>query len=228
MRPVPSSRVTRCYTDVTATSLAMSMISAALASRNSEELFSIINAIPTLDTISQLTDAFIELSRQNPAKTDDYASTLTSATNSWKVSKTNIDPGAPQDESFEGLLIRYFYNALTAMLHESSTPFIQPSNSYIIASFVSGTAIRRGLCFSSAQIGHITRGLHFSGSEYTTRWGPERYEINAVGACVHLIAAGKEVYNGGLIEEAELNKRLRKIESCIRDPAAMRILKVSP
>ena len=44
---------------------------------------------------------------------------------------------------------------------------------------------------------------------------------------MHLIAAGKEVYNGGLIEEPELNKRLRKIESCIRDPAGMKILKVN-
>ncbi len=205
----------------------MSMISAALASCNSEELLSIINASPTLDTISQLTDAFIELSRQNPEKTDDYASALTSAKNSWKVPKTNGDPSAPQDESFEGLLIRYFYNALTAMLHESSTTYIQPSNSYIVASVVSGTAIRRGLCFSSAQIGHIFRGLHFSGSDYKSHWGPERYEINAVGACVHLIAAGKEVYNGSLIEEAELKKRLRKIKSCIKDPAGLRILEVS-
>ncbi len=206
----------------------MSMISAALASCNSEELLSIINASPTLDTISQLTDAFIELSRQNPEKTDDYASALTSAKNSWKVSETNIgDSSAAQDKSFEGVLIRYFYNALTAMLHESSTTFIQPGNSYIVASIVSGTAIRRGLCFSSAQIGHITRGLHFSGSDYKSHWGKERYEINAVGACVHLIAAGKEVYNGSLIEEAELNKRLRKIKSCIKDPAGMRILKVS-
>ena len=205
------------------------MISAALASCDSEELLSIINASPTLDTISQLTDAFILLSQQNPEKTDNYASALVSAQNSWKVSRTNVgDPSAPEDETFEGLLIRYFYNALTAILHESSTPFIQPRNSYIVASVISGTAIRRGLCFSSAQIGHITRGLHFCGSDYKSHWGPERYEINAVGACMHLVAAGKEVYRGGLIGEAELNKRLRNIESCIKDPAGKRILKVSP
>ena len=190
-------------------------------------LLSIINASPTLDTISQLTDAFIELSRQNPEKTDDYASALTSAKNSWKVPETNVgDSSAPQDKSFEGILLRYFYNALTAMLHESSTTYIQPSNSYIVASFVSGTAIRiskRYLFLFS------TNRTYFSGFTllWVGHWGPERSEINAVGECVHLIAAGKEVYNGSLIEEAELKKRLRKIESCIKDPAGLRILEVS-
>jgi hypothetical protein len=49
------------------------------------------------------------------------------------------------------------------------------------------------------------------------------YEINAVGGCVHLLAAGKEVYTG-----AELNKKLRKIESHIKDSVGKRIFKVSP
>jgi hypothetical protein len=36
------------------------------------------------------------------------------------------------------------------------------------------------------------------------------------------------LYKGGLIAEAELNKGLREIESCIKDPAGKRILKVRP
>ena len=45
-----------------------------------------------------------------------------SSKHSWKVPETNVgDSTAPQDKNFEGLLIRYFHNALTAMLHESST-----------------------------------------------------------------------------------------------------------
>ena len=207
----------------------MNMISAALASCNAEELLSIINANPTLDTVTRLTDAFIELSRENPEKTEVYASGLVAAQNSRKVSKINVgDPGVPRDEDFKSVLYRYIYNALTAILYEDSTPSIQPSNSYIVASVISGTAIRTGLCFSSAQIGEITRGLHFSGSDYKSYWGPGRYEINAVGACVHLVAAGKEVYKGNLIEKAELKKRLRDIGSCIKNPVGKRILEVNP
>ena len=203
-------------------------ISGVLASGNSEEIILTINANPTLDTVIQLSESFIELSMEHLAKTDVYASALVAAKESGKVSMIDVgDPGAPRYEEFDRVLNRYIYNALTSILYETSTTSIQPDNNYIVASIISGTAIRTGLCFSSAQIGEIALGLHFSGSDYKLQWGPERYEINAVGACVHLVATGKEVYKGGLIEEAELKKRLGKIGKFIKDPAGKRILEVS-
>jgi len=202
-------------------------ISDALASGNSEEIISTINANPTLDTVIQLSEAFIELSREQLAKTDVYASALVAAKESGKVSMIDVgDPGAPRYEEFDRVLNRYIYNALTSILYETSTTSIQPDNNYIVASIISGTAIRTGLCFSSAQIGEIALGLHFSGSDYKLQWSPERYEINAVGACVHLVATGKEVYKGCLIEEAELKKRLGKIGKFIEHPAGKRMLEV--
>lgn len=103
-------------------------------------------------------------------------------------------------------------------------PFIQPSNSYIVASVISSTAIGRGLCFSSAQIGHIILGLHFSGSNYQSHWGPERYEINAVGGMHELGCGGDGGLQGG---SDRRNRRLREIEGCIKDPAGKRILEVN-
>jgi len=202
-------------------------ISDALASGNSEEIISMINANFTLDTVIQLSETFIKLPREHLVKTDVYASALVAAKGSGKVSMINVgDPGTPRYEEFDRVLNRYIYNALTSRLYETSTASIQSDNNYIVASIISGTAIRTGLCFSSAQIGEIAFGLHFSGSDYKLQWGSERYEINAVGACVHLVATGKEVYKGGLIEEAELKKRLGKIGKCIEHPAGKRMLEV--
>jgi hypothetical protein len=205
-------------------------ISATLVSGNAEEIISIINANPVYDTVNQLSEAFIKLSQENPEKTDVFASVLLAARNSGKVSKIKAgDPvsGAPEYEDFDGLLNRCLFNILTSILHEPSTTAIQPSNNYIIACIISGTVIRTGLSFSSAQIEKITCGLHFPKSKYKSYLVPEKYEINAVGACVHLVAAGKEVYKGDLIEEKVLKKRLGAIGSCIKDPAGTRILEVS-
>jgi len=176
-------------------------ISAALVSGNLEDIISIISANPVYDTVYQLSEAFIELSQKNPEKTEVFASVLLAARNSGNVSKINAgDPvdSAPEYVAFDGLLNRCLFNILSYVLQEPEA--IQPSNDYIIACVISGTVIRTGLSFSSVQIGEITRGLHFAETEYKLYLVPEKYEINAVGACMHLVAAGKEVYKGGLIE----------------------------
>jgi hypothetical protein len=204
--------------------------SAALVSGNLEDIISIVNANPVYDTVYQLSEAFIELSQKNPEKTEVFAYVLLAARNSGNVSKINArDPvdSAPEYLAFDGLLNRCLFNILSYILQEPETTAIQPSNNYIIACVISGTVIRTGLSSSSVQIGEITRGLHFAETEYKLYLVPEKYEINAVGACMHLVAAGKEVYKGGLIEETELKERLGEIGSCIKDPAGTRILEVS-
>lgn len=199
-----------------------------LASANTNDLVSLINTNPKLETIIQLTDAFQKLSQEHPDKTDVYASALVAARDSGRLSKIDVgEPGEPQEDDFAAVLNRYIYNLLTALLYETLEATINPKNSYLVASLISGAALRTQLCFSSAQIGEITRGLHFSHSSYKSYWGPEKYEVNAVGACIHLLAGGKAIYNGGLVDEVELKQRLGEIGSSISHTIGIKVLEVS-
>lgn len=166
-------------------------------------------------------------------ETDTYAATLRTMLDAPDIpvieSKDHTDN--TKELTVAGLLSRHLHGVLSAILHEKVDLTIQPHNNYIVASVISGTAIRYRLCESSMQDGKVMRGLHFAGSDFESYWGPETYEINALGACVHLLVGGNRMYTSGQIgyRNSEVLPALEAIkqEGVIKHLAGVKILEVN-
>jgi hypothetical protein len=104
---------------------------------------------------------------------------------------------------------------------------INPTNDYLIASMLSGSAIHNELCVSSVQVGEVTQGLQFPESKYKDHYKPKQYEVNAVGACIQVLAAGQAILKTNKLHESELKERILAIGEVVKSPVGNVIVQVS-
>lgn len=208
--------------------MAQTVLSDALQSNDLNRLIQFVNDDPNWDTVYTISDAFKRLSFEDPSKIDDYATTLASLQKSSEVPKIRYNRnGQDEVDAFRDVFSSQIYDVITAVWGDRKTTAITPTNDYLIASILSGCAIRVGLCVSSAQIGEVTQGLQFPESEYQAHYKRKHYEVNAVGACIQVLAAGKAVLETGMVDESELMERILTIAQAVPSPVGKVIVDVS-
>lgn len=117
------------------------------------------------------------------------------------------------------------YNVITAVWGDRKVTAVTPTNDSLIASILPGNAIRVELCVSSAQIGEVTQELQFPESE--DHYKSKQYEVNTVGACIQVLAAGKANLKMDMLYESELMERILKIGQAVKSPVERIIVEVS-
>ena len=168
--------------------------------------------------------ALERLSFEDPSKIDGYTTTLAALQKSPDapaiVSKRN---GTEEVNAFCVVFQPQRYNVFTALLGLTAGK-VTNINNYLIASILSGSAIHNGLSPSSAQIGEGTQGLQFPESKYKDQ---KPYEVNAVGACIQVLAAGQAILKTDTLYESEFKERILAIGEVIKSPIGMVIVRVS-
>jgi hypothetical protein len=187
-------------------------LSDALKSNDLNTLIQLFKDNPTWDTVHNTSIALHHLSFEDPSKIDGYTTTLAALQKSPHAPDIISErDGKEELHAFEDVFQRQMYNIITALFGDVKVISITPTNNYLIASILSGSAIRNGLCVSSAQIGEVTQGLQFTESEYKDHAKPKQYEVYAVGACIQVLAAGQAILKTNMLLESEFKERIMAI-----------------
>ena len=208
--------------------MAHNPLSDALQSNDLIRLIQLVKDAPKWDTVYNISVALQRLSFEDPSKIDDYTTTLAALQKSPEVPKiVSNRNGKDEVDAFLDVFQRQIYNVITAVWGDRKVTAITPTNDYLVASILSGCAIRVGLCVSSAQIGEVTQGLQFPESEYRDHYKPKQYEVNAVGACIQVLAAGQAILKTDMLHESEFTERILKIGQAVKSPVGKIIVEVS-
>ncbi|EFI28501.1 hypothetical protein CC1G_14033 [Coprinopsis cinerea okayama7 len=81
---------------------------------------------------------------------------------------------------------------------------IHPENGYLVGALVSGACTRSGLLRSYQQSGEISSGLQFPDEGVDPDATPEREEMKAIHACLHLLAWGYDAIVWNELPEVDL------------------------
>ncbi|KIM40307.1 hypothetical protein M413DRAFT_446485 [Hebeloma cylindrosporum] len=208
--------------------MAQTALSNALQSNDLNRLIQLVKDHPSWDTVYDISVALKCLSFEDPSKIDDYTTTLTALQKSPEVPKIRYDwNGSDAIDAFYPLFNRQIYNVITAVWGDRKVRAITPTNDYLVASILSGCAIRSGLCVSSAQIGEVTQGLQFPESEYQMHYKRKHYEVNAVGACIQVLAAGQAILKTDMLYESEFTERILTIGQAVKSPVGKIIVEAA-
>lgn len=208
--------------------MAPNPFSDALQSNDLNTLIQLLKDNPSWDTVYNISVALHHLSFEDPSKIDGYTTTLAALQKSRDV--PNIDfkrNGKEELNAFWDVFQAQMYNVITGVFGDRKVTAINPTNDYLIASMLSGSAIHNELCVSSAQIGEVTQGLQFPESEYKDHYKPKQYEVNAVGACIQVLAAGQAILKTNKLHESELKERILAIGEVVKSPVGNVIVQVS-
>ncbi|KAF9524318.1 hypothetical protein CPB83DRAFT_861380 [Crepidotus variabilis] len=199
----------------------------ALSSGDSDKAIALLIANPNLATIYEFTQAFEQLCMKHPDKINIFASTLSSASQSDRISQFTIcDADETLNEPFDGVFRREIYETIKRLLYTTADTSIIPSDKYIIASLISGVAILTNLCISDVQLIEIAQGLHFPRSKYREIFGEKKDEIKALGACIQVLVAGAVIYDGseGRFTKQELKGRIPEVKRLMKHPTAIKVM----
>jgi len=208
--------------------MAQTVLSDALQSNDLNRLIQLVKDDPSWDTVYNISDALKCLSFEDPSKIDDYTTTLAALQKSPEAPKILFNRnGKDEVDAFWDVFNPQIHNVITAVWGDRKVTAITPTNDYLVASILSGCAIRVGLCVSSAQIGEVTQGLQFPESEYQVHYKRKHYEVNAVGACIQVLAAGQAILKTGMLDESEFTERILTIGQAVKSPVGKIIVEVS-
>jgi hypothetical protein len=208
--------------------MATNPLSDALQSNDLNSLIQLVKNDPSWDTVYNISVALQHLSFEDPSKIDGYTTTLAALQKSPDVPKiVSKRNGEEEVDAFWDVFQSQIYNVITGVFGDRKVTAITPTNEYLIASILSGSAIRTGLCVSSAQIGEVTQGLQFPESEYQDHYKPKQYEVNAVGACIQVLAAGQAILETDQLHESEFRERIQAIGQAVKSPVGHIIVQVS-
>lgn len=203
-------------------------LSDALQSNGLNRLIQLIKDDASWDTVYNVSVALQRLSFEDPSEIDDYTTTLAALQKSPEVPKiVSNRNGKDEVDAFWDVFQPQIYNVITAVWGDRKVTAITLTNDYLVASILFGCAIRVGLCVSSAQIGEVTQGLQFPESEYQDYYKPKQYEVNAVGACIQVLAAGQAILKTDMLHESEFTERIIKIGQTVKSPVGRIIVEVS-
>lgn len=208
--------------------MAQTALSDALQSNDLNRLIQLVKDDPGWDTVWSIIDALKCLSFADPSKIDGYTTTLTALQKSPEVPKILFKrDGTDTVDAFRVVFHPPVYDLITAIFGDRKVRAITPTNDYLVASILSGCAIRNELCVSSAQIGEVTQGLQFPETEYKIQNKRKHYEVNAVGACIQVLAAGQAILKTGMINESKFMERILTIGQAVKSPVGKIIVEAA-
>ena len=200
----------------------------AVQSNNLESLVELFKSNPTRSTIGDLLQAYETVATSDPANADAYHTTLAALQNSPNVPEVvdKSDDGSEVRESFDRVFNRSLFNAIGGLLNEEADNEVSPANKYLVASLISGSAIKTKACFSSDQVGAITVGLHFADSDYTSYLKPAEYEVKAVGALIQVLSAAKRILEIEWLYKSDLQAGVERIGGVITSASGKKVHEV--
>ena len=149
-------------------------------------LLELIKAHPTYETATELLDHYIDVVQKSPYRANELASSLSYLPESPDI--PTIGSGDSLGDLFYTELADR--HRLGFQLNKDTETF-GPSNTYLIASLLSGLSFKHKLSECSDQYGHIKSGLNIVDHNLPIS------EVLVVGACIQLFINGSEIVPEG-------------------------------
>ncbi|KAJ3533464.1 hypothetical protein NMY22_g7320 [Coprinellus aureogranulatus] len=206
-----------------------SSFTSAIRANDLNGLVGLVKANPTRETIGEILEAYEAVATGDPPNADAYHTTLFALQNSPDVPEVVAagDDGSETKEAFNRVFNRSLFNTIGSLLNEESNTDITSANKHLIASLLSGSAIKTKACFSSDQVGAITVGLHFKDSDYTSYIKPDQNEVKAVGALIQVLAAAKRILEIEWLGQSDLTEGVQNIGDVISSTSGKKVHEVS-
>ncbi|KAJ3507588.1 hypothetical protein NMY22_g16889 [Coprinellus aureogranulatus] len=196
-------------------------------------LVELVRKTPTGTQVAEILDAYEALATADPGSADKYNILLRDLQAYPDMPTILLDEeeqdGPNHAETFTRYFKRTLFETIKDLLAESTHTSCQvtPTNQYLVACLISGSALGTEACFSSTQVGHILDGLQIEGVEYANRVRPEDYEVEAVGGLIQVLAGAKKALEVGWMGEGELKRALDRIGGVIHSDSGKKVLEVT-
>jgi hypothetical protein len=189
-------------------SLTQKLIYRAFALSNpTSELLTFIELDPTYDTVARILSCYIEMAHKDPYCAKDLAMSLSNVSRSESVQSIRINGYYSIGGVFNEELVGYHSDGF--VLNKDNETF-GPTNTYLIASLLSGLSLKHNLTCFSDQFTTIEDGLNIIDNTLPNS------EVLVIGTCIQLLTAGSEIVQIPGLSESYLQliqSAARKLET---------------
>lgn len=155
---------------------------------------------PTLSNAKRLATAYVKNAYSTPGNVDDFADTLTEAIHSVEgptVASYSRDlDGIQCGSAFAFMVAGELEHLHRVHLSEPIVKTIKPTNRYLISCLLSAISLRHMFATCSTQLRAIADVVELENNPYIPR---AVHLVVGLGACIHLLVAGRSLCHRGWI-----------------------------
>ena len=190
------------------------------------KLLELIHTHPDVPTITDLVVIYMELVEQDPPQIHKLTAALVNLKNSKEITVAGCDRlGNPIQIQIADSLRMELYELLGSSLAGTEDTAVTPCNEYLIASLLSATVMKFGLCDSPAFPAAVERDLDYQNTSGVVNTD----EVSVLGTCLQLCISGSYLCGPEGLDDGHVLSALEKIRKAdiLRHANGRRLLEVS-